>query len=91
MPAEKPARRSNVTVPAILLFVGMMIFLAYVIWAFQASWKLSPGIHLSGHGWAALVLAFVLTGAIGGGLMWLMFYSARKGYDDGVGGTEDQD
>jgi hypothetical protein len=36
---------------------------------------------MSGHGWTALVLGIVVSIALGTGLMFLVFYSHRKGYD----------
>jgi len=40
------------------------------------------GANLGLHGWIALIGGSVLTLGLTGGLMWLVFYSARKGYDD---------
>ncbi len=37
---------------------------------------------LSWHGWLAMGLGVTLTAALGGGLMYLVFYSARHGHDD---------
>lgn len=37
---------------------------------------------MSLHGWIALGLSAVGVLAIGGGLMWLVFFSARRGYDE---------
>jgi hypothetical protein len=34
------------------------------------------------HGWLATILGFVFTVIVGCGLMGLMFYSSRYGYDD---------
>jgi hypothetical protein len=90
-PPIRPRRRAVPTVGAILLLAGLLGFLAYVVWAFQATWGISRGVQLSGHGWAALIIAFVMTGLLGGGLMWLAFYSARKGYDEGAGREEDEE
>lgn len=38
--------------------------------------------QMSWHGWLAMTLGVVLTAALGGGLMYLVFYSARHGHDD---------
>jgi drug/metabolite transporter (DMT)-like permease len=38
--------------------------------------------QMSWHGWFAMGLGVVLTAALGGGLMYLVFYSARNGHDD---------
>ncbi len=38
-------------------------------------------IDLGFHGWVALILGSVGMVALGGGLMWLSFYSSRSGHD----------
>jgi hypothetical protein len=38
--------------------------------------------QLSWHSWLAMSLGIILTAALGGGLMYLVFYSARHGHDD---------
>jgi hypothetical protein len=40
---------------------------------------------ISMHGWIALGLGTVLSLVVGVGLMALVFYSARRGFDDGAG------
>jgi hypothetical protein len=45
-------------------------------------WSSMPDVEIGVSGWIALVLGSVLTIAVGGGLMFLVFYSARHGYDD---------
>ena len=57
-------------------------FLAFAIWAFLKLWAMSGDSKMSVHGYIAMGLAGGLTLIVGGGLMWLAFYSARKGYDD---------
>ena len=37
---------------------------------------------ISMHGWIAMGLGTVLSLALGFGLMWLSFYSSRRGFDD---------
>ncbi|GBD41976.1 hypothetical protein HRbin39_01363 [bacterium HR39] len=37
------------------------------------------------HGWIALALGALVTLLLGGGLMALVFHSARRGYDDRAG------
>jgi hypothetical protein len=66
-----------------------MALAAAVAWAFHAAWDLgghsdkTSGMTI--HGWIALSIAFVGTAVVGGGLMWLAFYSSRRGFDDRVG------
>lgn len=70
---------------AAVVLVAMLGVLAYAVWGFQALWRMGGDTPMTIHGWIAMGLAFVLTGALAGGLMWLAFYSARKGYDDEAG------
>ena len=46
------------------------------------TWNALGGTELSGHGWTALILGVVFSFVVGIGLMWLVFYSSRKGYDE---------
>jgi hypothetical protein len=47
-------------------------------------WARLVGIEMSTAGIVAMILGSLLTLALGGGLMFLVFYSARKGYDEAV-------
>ena len=78
MALKKPAFSAG-TVLITVFLVGLLIF---VMWGAQAAWKLGGNTPMSIHGYIAVGLAFVLTAGLGGGLMWLAFYSARKGFDD---------
>ncbi len=42
------------------------------------------GTEMSIHGWIAMWIGVVLSMALGAGLMALVFYSARRGYDDRI-------
>ena len=53
-----------------------------VVLAFTAAWENAGDAELTAHGWIAMGLAFGCTGLLGGGLMWLAFYSSRRGWDD---------
>jgi hypothetical protein len=74
----------NGKVKVALILAPVVALLGFVVWAFFAVWGLSAA-KLSVHGWIAMGLAFVGVGALSGVLMWLAFYSARKGYDDEQG------
>ncbi|MGE3141917.1 MAG: hypothetical protein AB7L65_01230 [Hyphomonadaceae bacterium] len=66
----------------VVLLIG---FFAIVLWAIIANALGSFrdfGAEISIHGWIALALGTILSIALGGGLMWLSFYSARKGFDE---------
>jgi hypothetical protein len=60
-------------------FVILMVLAAGAAWAVWAS---LGDTEISAGGWLALVLGAVLTIALGVGLMFLVFYSSRRGYDD---------
>jgi len=64
-----------------LLTISLGGILAAVMFGVLTDWDASA---MSIHGWIALGLGTFLSLAVGGGLMALVFYSARKGYDDRV-------
>ncbi len=49
-----------------------------------AAWLLSAmdAVQIGVHGWIALILGVIVSLAVGGGLMALVFVSSRRGYDD---------
>ncbi|MEI9964161.1 MAG: hypothetical protein WDM92_05105 [Caulobacteraceae bacterium] len=73
----------------VVLAVVLLGFLAFVVWSFFRLWALAGNAPMSAAGYGAMALAAVLTLGVGGGLMWLAFYSSRKGYDDRAGHDED--
>jgi hypothetical protein len=64
-----------------LLTVVLGGILAVVMFGALSNWDAS---YMSVHGWIALGIGTFLSLAVGGGLMALVFYSARKGYDDRI-------
>ena len=64
-----------------LLTISLGSILALVMFGALTNWDSSA---MSIHGWIALTLGTVLSLAVGGGLMALVFYSANKGYDDRI-------
>lgn len=48
-------------------------------------WRGIGEAEVSGHGILALILGAVLSLAMGGGLMFLVFFSSRRGHDDEAG------
>jgi hypothetical protein len=65
----------------VLLTVSLGGILAVVMFGTLTNWDASA---MSIHGWIALFLGTILSLALGGGLMALVFHSARKGYDDRI-------
>jgi predicted transporter len=66
---------------AALLVILAVLLVGTGIWAVSA-WNASSGVEMSKHGWIALGLGTFFSLLIGCGLMALMFYSSRHGYDD---------
>ena len=64
-----------------LLTISLGSLLAFAVFGTMADWN---PYYMSVHGWVALGLCTVLSLAIGGGLMALVFHSANKGYDDRI-------
>jgi TRAP-type C4-dicarboxylate transport system permease small subunit len=73
----------------VVLVLALAAFLGFAIWAAVKLWALAGDTRMSVHGWIAMGLAGGLTLIIGGGLMWLAFYSARKGYDERAGDMDE--
>ena len=63
---------------ALVVLFGL---LGGALWAMIAVWT-HIDAKMSAHGWIALVLGVVLSLAVGIGLMGLMFFSSRRGYDE---------
>ncbi|BBK31051.1 hypothetical protein EDC65_1508 [Stella humosa] len=66
----------------LLLPVILLGMLAIAGLAAASIWSGMADIRLGMHGWIALGLGVFFTLAIGGGLMALVFYSSRRGYDE---------
>lgn len=64
-----------------LLALVLMALLAVVLFGVLTDWDASA---MSVHGWIALTIGTVLSLLVGGGLMALVFYSSRHGYDDRI-------
>ena len=63
----------------IVVLLGLLGASAGVaLWA----WQQLGEVEMSAHGLAALALGAVLTFALGAGLMALVFFSNRRGYDE---------
>jgi hypothetical protein len=74
----------------LIVAVPLLALLAASIWFAASAWQ-----HLGGdiplYGYVAIAGGVLFSLAIGGGLMALVFYSSRHGYDEGQGGFDDPD
>ncbi len=63
------------------LIAALIVILALSVYGVAEAWR-GIGLDIGMHGWIALTLGVGLSLALGVGLMSLVFYSARRGYDD---------
>jgi hypothetical protein len=64
------------------VILGAALLVAVIAAAIVPMWIATAGMGMSSAGYGAVLLMVVFCFAVGGGLMFLIFYSARKGYDD---------
>jgi hypothetical protein len=69
-----------------LIVVALFALLAVSIWFAGAAWLRLGGDAMPFYGYVAIVSGVLVSLLIGGGLMALVFYSSRHGYDDLSGG-----
>jgi hypothetical protein len=70
----------------VLLVLALVGMLAATLWFAGTAWVHLGGDPIPVYGWFAIVGGVVISLAVGGGLMALVFYSSRKGYDEEAGG-----
>ncbi|MGI9499685.1 MAG: hypothetical protein ACR2P3_06585 [Geminicoccaceae bacterium] len=68
---------------ALTLVVLLGLLAASTVFGYWVWTELSD-VEMSRHGWTALILGTVFTFLVGAGLMALVFFSHRRGYDDRV-------
>jgi hypothetical protein len=74
-----------IIIAVLLAFLGTAAGFAYV------GWNLHGDVPMSAHGYVAMALGIGFTLVVGVGLMALVFYSSRKGYDERAAGIAAQD
>ncbi len=65
----------------VLTLAVLLGFLACAVWFMIWGWT-SIDAKMSVHAWAALILGVFFSCVVGFGLMALLFFSSRKGYDE---------
>ena len=63
-------------------FLPLFVLLAAALWFAGSTWLRLGGDAIPLYGWFAIVGGVFFSLLVGGGLMALMFYSSRHGYDD---------
>jgi membrane protein implicated in regulation of membrane protease activity len=74
-----------------LIVISLLAILAVAAVGVYGVWHGIEGPAISTHGTIALGLGVLVTFALGAGLMFLVFYSSRKGYDDNDAPPPDRD
>ena len=67
------------------VIAGSVALVVLIIAAIVPMWIMTAGVSLPPTAFRFIALMIIGCFGVGGGLMFLVFYSARKGYDDGVG------
>lgn len=69
----------------VLLVAALLVMLALAAFGIHWAWNATNGVDdvaMDENGWIALGLGSLFSLVIGCGLMALMFYSSRRGYDE---------
>lgn len=83
---EALARQSDLTrKEAILLAAILSAAVAMAVVAVAVMWRQVGNVSMTLTGYIALSFGVIASLGVGMGLMGLIFYSSRHGYDDGVG------
>ena len=67
----------------VLTIVSLLGLFAFAVWVVYKQWTLVV-VDMPAWGWAALIAGAGFSLLVGFGLMALMFYSSRHGYDEGA-------
>lgn len=70
--------------------VPLLALLGFAVWFAATAWQRLGGEPIPAYGYAAIIGGVLFSLLIGGGLMALVFYSNRHGYDDLSGGDNDR-
>jgi hypothetical protein len=83
-------RKTLVLIILLLLMLGAAVGFSYHVWT-SVDADTQGGGTMNGNGMAALIIGGIGTLVLGGGLMALVFYSSRRGYDDAADLRHDLD
>jgi len=73
-----------------LWLIPLFALLALAFWFVGASWERFAGDSIPAYGYAAIAGGVFFSLLVGGGLMALVFYASRHGYDEGQGDFQDR-
>jgi hypothetical protein len=75
-------KRGHDFIPAAILVIALFALLALSVWFAAYSWTHLGGDPVPAYGYVAIAGGAVFSLVVGGGLMALVFYSSRHGYDE---------
>jgi len=78
----RPATKIGAKIGTAVLCIVLFSFLAVSIWYAGKAWTSVEGPPMPAQGYAAMIMGVVFSVALGCGLMALIFYSSRNGYDE---------
>jgi len=78
----RPTTKTGARIGVAALFVTLFGILAMSVWYATRAWIWVDGPPLPTQGYVAMISGVVFSVALGCGLMVLIFYSSRHGYDD---------
>lgn len=61
---------------------ALLVMLLIAVWIAYAGWGLGASVEVPATGYVAMAVGIALSLAVGVGLMTLVFYSSREGFDE---------
>lgn len=80
-PRDPPSRKLKI-LGSVALFAPLLAILAASLWYAARAWISIPGPPMPTIGYVAMTFGVVFSLLVGFGLMALLFYSSRHGYDE---------
>ena len=79
---DKSDAASYIEAMRTLIIVALFGLLALAVWFAGTAWVHLGGDDIPLYGWFAIAGGVLVSLGVGGGMMALVFYSSRHGYDD---------
>lgn len=74
--------RPKLNVGTIVVVAALLAIMIAALWFAASAWTALSGPPMPPVGYAAMIMGVVLSLVVGCGLMALLFYSSRHGYDE---------